>query len=256
VEQPPPANAELTYREVAARDPLSPVTRKERLYLLAVSMIGIAVVNTGLVPTKVATFGIELDKPNRSALLTLLALVTAYFFVAFVIYAASDYIARQAALAAAQRREESTLRFQEAALRLKTSEENVRRLYAAGQLWEYAEQKGYTEPDQNAVPPMPPQKKHIGTLKDILEAPFDLRLVLHAYQKGLGYDPPEGNRGRFFPGPRERVAMFYRYYFEGFMTHKGANWTIRSRVFFEFLLPLLVGAYAIFALLSRALLFS
>ena len=111
--------------------------------MLAVSMIGIAMVNTGLVPTKVATFVIELDKPNRSALLTLLALVTAYFFVAFVIYAASDYIAREAALAAAKGREQSTLRFQEAAIRLQTSEENVRRLYAAGQLWEYAEQRGY-----------------------------------------------------------------------------------------------------------------
>jgi hypothetical protein len=77
---------------VSRRDPLTPVTRKERLYLLAVSMIGIAIVKTGLVPSKIATFGIELDKPNRTALLLLLGLVTLYFLAAFVIYAASDFM--------------------------------------------------------------------------------------------------------------------------------------------------------------------
>lgn len=60
---------EPTVQEILVRDPLTPVTRKERLYLLAVSMIGIAMVRTGLVPSKIATFGIELDKPNRHALL-------------------------------------------------------------------------------------------------------------------------------------------------------------------------------------------
>src|SRR5215208_7776204 len=77
---------------VSKRDPLTPVTRKERSYLLAVSMIGIAIVKTGLVPSKIATFGIELDKPNRTALLLLLGLVTLYFLAAFVIYAASDFL--------------------------------------------------------------------------------------------------------------------------------------------------------------------
>jgi hypothetical protein len=42
-------------------------------------------VRTGLVPTKIATFGIELEQPNRSALLFLLALVNLYFLAAFVI---------------------------------------------------------------------------------------------------------------------------------------------------------------------------
>lgn len=94
----------LTFTEVAVRDPLTAVTRKERLYLLAVSMIGVAMVRTGLVPTKVATFGIELDQPNRSSLLLLLALVTVYFLIAFIIYAAADFVARREALKAARRR--------------------------------------------------------------------------------------------------------------------------------------------------------
>src|SRR5688500_7921698 len=84
VEQTPSA-AEPTVVEVLVRDPLTSVTRKERLYLLAASLIGIAMVRTGLVPSKIATFGIELDKPNRSALLLLLALIILYFLAAFII---------------------------------------------------------------------------------------------------------------------------------------------------------------------------
>src|SRR5215208_2976343 len=90
--------AEPAAAEVLVRDPLTPVTRKGRLYLLAVSLIGVTMVRTGLVPSKISTFGIELDKPNRSALLFLLALVTIYFLVAFVLYAASDYMARREAI--------------------------------------------------------------------------------------------------------------------------------------------------------------
>jgi hypothetical protein len=86
------------------RDLLSEVTRKTRLYLLAVSLIGVAMVSTGLVPTKVATFGIELEQPNRSALLFLVALVDIYFLAAFVIYAASDYRQQLAQVAAARER--------------------------------------------------------------------------------------------------------------------------------------------------------
>jgi len=90
----PPSN-QPSFAEVLVRDPLTPVTRKERLYLLAVSLIGIAMVRTGLVPSKIATFGIELNRPNRSSLLFLLALISIYFLAAFVIYAASDFMTRR-----------------------------------------------------------------------------------------------------------------------------------------------------------------
>ena len=52
MEQQPLPTAEPSAAEVLVRDPLTPVTRKERLYLLAVSMIGIAMVKTGLVPDR------------------------------------------------------------------------------------------------------------------------------------------------------------------------------------------------------------
>jgi hypothetical protein len=128
MEQLPLTSAEPTAAEIRVRDPLTPVTRKERLYLLAVSMIGIAMVRTGLVPSKIATFGIELDQPNRNALLFLLALVTIYFLIAFVIYAASDYMTRREALGGAYERQEIHRRFQVVANKLQTSEEHVSHL--------------------------------------------------------------------------------------------------------------------------------
>jgi uncharacterized membrane protein YeaQ/YmgE (transglycosylase-associated protein family) len=129
-EQPAGPAADLTFRDVAVRDPLSPVTRKERLYLLAVSVIGIAILRTGLVPSKIATFGIVLDKPDRNALLFLLALVTVYFLGAFIIYAASDYVTRREALVVAREREETRARYEEVAAAINTSEENLHRQYA------------------------------------------------------------------------------------------------------------------------------
>ena len=86
---------DANFVEVLVRDPLAQVTRKERVYLLAVSLIGIAIVKTGLVPSKIATFGIELDQPDRQALLVLLAIVTCYFLIGFVVYAASDFVTRR-----------------------------------------------------------------------------------------------------------------------------------------------------------------
>ena len=74
-------------QEVMLRDPLEPVTRKERLYLLAVSSVGLFVEYTGLVPTKISALGIEFPKTNQNALLYVLALIILYFLAAFVIYA-------------------------------------------------------------------------------------------------------------------------------------------------------------------------
>jgi hypothetical protein len=71
-------------------DPLSDVTRKERVYLLGISAISIAIVFTGLIPTEIRTFGIKFGEANRSSLLIILALVVAYFLVAFLSYALSD----------------------------------------------------------------------------------------------------------------------------------------------------------------------
>jgi hypothetical protein len=128
------SNASPTIREILVRDQMSPVTRKERLYLLVVSIVGIAMVTTGLVPSKIATFGIELDSPNRDALLLLLALVNVYFLLAFSIYAVSDYMARREALRTANEREEEALRYQEVGRIRGIGEEGARQAYAKGEL--------------------------------------------------------------------------------------------------------------------------
>jgi hypothetical protein len=61
--------------------------------LLGVSIVGYAVVKTGLIPTKISALGIEFNQSNQQALLNILALITTYFLVAFVIYVAADFLA-------------------------------------------------------------------------------------------------------------------------------------------------------------------
>ena len=93
--------AEPTPAEIAIRDPLSEVTRNERRFLLAVSIIAIALVRTGLVPSKISALGIEFSQTDQKSLLSVLALVTLYFVVAFSLYASSDFIAWRLAFRAA-----------------------------------------------------------------------------------------------------------------------------------------------------------
>jgi hypothetical protein len=73
-------------------NPLSEETRKERLYLLAMSAIGISIVFTGLIPTEIKTLGITFAEADRKSLLLIFALVVGYFLAAFVSYALSDYL--------------------------------------------------------------------------------------------------------------------------------------------------------------------
>jgi len=84
--------AEPTSLEIAIRDPLSEVTRKERRLLLGVSIIGIAQAKIGLVPQKISSLGIEFTVINQKYFLYVVAIVIAYFLVAFMIYSASDFI--------------------------------------------------------------------------------------------------------------------------------------------------------------------
>jgi hypothetical protein len=83
--------------DVLVQDPLGDVTRKERRLLLGVSVLGVALVKTGLVPSKITALGIEFGKTDQRALMTIFGLVTLYFLVAFVIYGASDFIAWRSA---------------------------------------------------------------------------------------------------------------------------------------------------------------
>ena len=79
--------------EVRLKDPLSDVTRRERRSLLAASVVGVTMVKTGLVPEKISALGVELSKVNQRSLLIVLASMTLYFLIAFILYASSDFLA-------------------------------------------------------------------------------------------------------------------------------------------------------------------
>jgi hypothetical protein len=84
--------------ETRLRDPLSDVTRKERHYLLGTSLVGIILVMTGLVPSKISGLGVEFQAADQRWLLAVVAGVIVYFLFAFVIYAASDFVAWRVAI--------------------------------------------------------------------------------------------------------------------------------------------------------------
>ena len=85
-----PANSPTAAR---LNDPLSEVTRRERKYLLGISLLSMFIVKTGLVPTKVSALGVEFNEANQESLLLILALMVLFFLVAFCIYALSDFLA-------------------------------------------------------------------------------------------------------------------------------------------------------------------
>ncbi len=89
---------------IRVRDPLSDVTRRERRSLLATSLLLVAIVKSGFVPEKISALGIEFSKGNQRWLLVVLGLVTLYFAMAFMIYAASDFVAWRLALLDSQSR--------------------------------------------------------------------------------------------------------------------------------------------------------
>ena len=89
--------------EVRVRDPLTEVTRKERRALLGMAAIGIIVVKTGLVPSKISALGIDFSLTDQTMLFRALGCVICYFLVAFILYAASDFVAWRVALMAAVR---------------------------------------------------------------------------------------------------------------------------------------------------------
>ena len=91
---PPPSVRELT------RDPFSEVTRKERRALLALSVLGIVVGRTGMVPEKIVSIGVTFTADRQTWALYVLAAVTAYFLCVFFCYSTLDYIASRAARAA------------------------------------------------------------------------------------------------------------------------------------------------------------
>lgn len=71
-------------KKTALSDPLSEVTRKERKYLLAYSVISIAIVLTGLIPTEITALGISFDQTNQIYILIIFMLLVIYYLASFL----------------------------------------------------------------------------------------------------------------------------------------------------------------------------
>jgi hypothetical protein len=90
--------ADENFQDILLSDPLGDATRKERRSLLIISIIGITITKTGLVPSKISAIGIEFAETDKQTLLAILAIVTFYFLIAFLVYAISDFLAWRRAL--------------------------------------------------------------------------------------------------------------------------------------------------------------
>ncbi len=80
------------FEQSLLRDALSDVTRKERRSLLGISLFGITLSIGGMVPSKIPSLGIVFRLADQRTLLIIVAFIVFYFIVAFIIYAASDYL--------------------------------------------------------------------------------------------------------------------------------------------------------------------
>jgi hypothetical protein len=79
--------------QLAVKDPLSETTRKERKSLLGIGIVVIAIVKTGVIPTRIEALGIEFSTTEQQYLFRVLSAVVIYFLCAFTIYAVADFIA-------------------------------------------------------------------------------------------------------------------------------------------------------------------
>lgn len=84
---------ESTTKDALLGDPLGQETRKSRTFLLAVSTLSVAIVRTGLTPTRITALGIEFGKADQKAILGMLGIMVGYFLVAFMVYAGADFLA-------------------------------------------------------------------------------------------------------------------------------------------------------------------
>jgi hypothetical protein len=73
--------------------PLSELTRKKRRALLGISIVGIAIVELKILPSKISALGIDFPEVHQQPLLPILSLIILYFVVGFVIHAGSDFVA-------------------------------------------------------------------------------------------------------------------------------------------------------------------
>lgn len=78
---------------IRVTDPLSQNTRAVRKSLLVSSVIAIAVVKTGFIPTKISALGLEFSQADRGSMLWLIGAVVAFFLLSFLVAAFADFMA-------------------------------------------------------------------------------------------------------------------------------------------------------------------
>lgn len=213
-------------REIALSDPLKAETRKARLYLLGVSIVGITLVYTGLVPQEITALGITFGEADRKSLLRILSLVIAYFLAAFAIYGVSDFLAWRSAFKVAFIQEENAKDM------LRMSDDASKRHLAK----EFQRRKEEL------------QKEAEDTEKELLETlgkAGDDGPKMDELRKRAELLRMRAESAPATPVLADRVdvvlADMYR------PVSLSVSW---ARALFEFLLPLLVGFYVIYALLS------
>jgi hypothetical protein len=80
------------FEKVLLSGPLEETTRKERRFLLGVSLIAFTSVKAGLMPTEISALGIKCSQMNADWFLFILGLVVLYFWIAFLVYGICDGI--------------------------------------------------------------------------------------------------------------------------------------------------------------------
>jgi hypothetical protein len=266
-QQQPPGSSDAGLYASILSDPLSDVTRKERLYLLAVSIIGIAIVKTGLIPTEITTLGVKFEEANQNTLLSILALVGLYFLAAFLIYAVADLYtwvsAYQAAggKAAFQQLEKQLNRAAKAKIE-QWAERFIqgRELSSQEQKWRAAVSRDANLSQADLAKELDSREfvQNFGLPQQMITSVFDelQREIVEGSDTGqaatrLGVEiQPDPIRHEDDP------SMFV-----GLAVNVGESTLIRrneriaktiaiSRAAFEYLLPVVVGVYAVFLLLS------
>jgi hypothetical protein len=77
---------------VRASGPLTEPSRKLKKPLLLLSIIGIVMIKTNLIPEKITAFGIEFTKTDQNTILLIISASVFYFLVGFMICVISDYL--------------------------------------------------------------------------------------------------------------------------------------------------------------------
>lgn len=72
---------------------LQEITKKKRKYLLGFSIVLVATIKGGIVPTSIPALGIQLSPVNQESLLILVGFIVAYYLIGFMVYSISDFVA-------------------------------------------------------------------------------------------------------------------------------------------------------------------